>query len=232
MSTIESVHGREVFDSRGNPTVEVEIELDSGAMGRAIVPSGASTGAFEAVELRDGGDRINGKGVLTAVGFVNGELADTVVGLDAVDQRLVDAELISTDGTENKGRVGANAILGISLAVAQAAANELELPLWRHVGGAHAHVLPVPMMNVLNGGEHADNSVDYQEFMFMPVGAASFPRPWSGGSRPTTCSRACSGRKGCRPASVTRAALPPTLGQRGSNPAVDPGDRDVGAHPW
>jgi enolase 1/2/3 len=174
VSTIERVHGREVLDSRGNPTVEVEIELDSGAVGRAIVPSGASTGAFEAVELRDGGDRFGGKGVLTAVGFVNGELADAVLGLDAVDQRALDAELISTDGTDNKGRVGANAILGVSLAGARAAAAELQIPLWRHVGGANAHVLPVPMMNVLNGGEHADNSVDYQEFMFMPVGAASF----------------------------------------------------------
>ncbi|MEZ5243631.1 MAG: phosphopyruvate hydratase [Acidimicrobiales bacterium] len=174
MSTIERVHGREVFDSRGNPTVEVEIELDSGAIGSAMVPSGASTGAFEAVELRDGGDRLAGKGVLTAVGFVNGELADAVIGLDAVDQRGVDAALIALDGTDNKGRVGANAILGISLATAKAAAAELEIPLWRHVGGANAHVLPVPMMNVLNGGEHADNSVDYQEFMFMPVGAASF----------------------------------------------------------
>jgi enolase len=174
VSTIERVHGREVFDSRGNPTVEVEIELDSGATGSAMVPSGASTGAFEAVELRDGGDRLAGKGVLTAVGFVNGELADSVIGLDAVDQRGVDAALLAADGTDNKGRVGANAILGISLAAAKAAAAELELPLWRHVGGANAHVLPVPMMNVLNGGEHADNSVDYQEFMFMPVGAASF----------------------------------------------------------
>ena len=174
MSVIENVHGREVFDSRGNPTVEVEVELDSGAAGRAMVPSGASTGAFEAVELRDGGDRMMGKGVLTAVGFVNGELAETVIGLDAVDQRGVDAAMIATDGTDNKGRVGANAILGISLATARAAANELEIPLWRHIGGANAHVLPVPMMNVLNGGEHADNSVDYQEFMFMPVGAASF----------------------------------------------------------
>ena len=174
MSTIERVHGREVFDSRGNPTVEVEIELDSGAIGSAMVPSGASTGAFEAVELRDGGDRLAGKGVLTAVGFVNGELADAVIGLDAVDQRGVDATLLAVDGTDNKGRVGANAILGVSLATAKAAAAELEIPLWRHVGGANAHVLPVPMMNVLNGGEHADNSVDYQEFMFMPVGAASF----------------------------------------------------------
>ncbi len=174
MSTIEGLHAREVLDSRGNPTVEVEVYLDSGAMGRAIVPSGASTGAFEAVELRDGGDRMMGKGVLTAVGFVNGELADTVMGLDALDQRTLDAELISTDGTDNKGRVGANAILGISLAAAKAAAAELEIPLWRHIGGANAHVLPVPMMNVLNGGSHADNNVDFQEFMVMPVGAASF----------------------------------------------------------
>ena len=174
MSSIEKVHAREVFDSRGNPTVEVEIGLDSGAAGRAIVPSGASTGAFEAVELRDGGDRFAGKGVRTAVGFVNGELADTVVGLDALDQRIVDGALISADGSDNKARVGANAILGISLAVAQAAAAELGLPLWRHVGGSNAHVMPVPMMNVLNGGEHADNSVDYQEFMIMPTGAASF----------------------------------------------------------
>jgi len=174
VSSIERVHGREVFDSRGNPTVEVEIELDSGAVGSAMVPSGASTGAFEAVELRDGGDRFAGKGVLTAIGFANSELADAVIGLDAVDQRLVDAALISCDGTDNKNRVGANAILGISLAAAKAAAAELEVPLWRHVGGSNAHVLPVPMMNVLNGGEHADNSVDYQEFMFMPVGAASF----------------------------------------------------------
>lgn len=174
MSSIERVHGREVFDSRGNPTVEVEVELDSGATGRAIVPSGASTGAFEAVELRDGGDRFAGKGVLTAVGFVNNDLTEAVVGLDAVDQRGVDAALLAADGTDNKGRVGANAVLGISLATAHAAAAELQIPVWRHVGGVNAHVLPVPMMNVLNGGEHADNSVDYQEFMFMPVGAASF----------------------------------------------------------
>ncbi|RMH82093.1 MAG: phosphopyruvate hydratase [Actinomyces sp.] len=174
MSLIDEVHGREVLDSRGNPTVEVTVVLDSGAAGRAIVPSGASTGAFEAVELRDGGERYGGKGVLTAVGFVNGELADVVRGLDALDQRGVDRALIDADGTPNKGRVGANAILGISLAAAKAAAAELEIPLWRHIGGAGAHVLPVPMMNVLNGGEHADNNVDMQEFMFMPVGAAGF----------------------------------------------------------
>ena len=173
MSIIERVQGREVFDSRGNPTVEVEVELDSGAMARAMVPSGASTGAFEAVELRDGGDRLTGKGVLKAVGFVNSELAEVAVGRDAIDQRGLDAAMIACDGTDNKSRVGANAILGISLAAAHAAARELEVPLWRHVGGANAHVLPVPMMNVLNGGSHADNNVDYQEFMLMPVGAAS-----------------------------------------------------------
>ncbi|MDH4168674.1 MAG: phosphopyruvate hydratase [Acidimicrobiia bacterium] len=174
MSEIEVVVGREVLDSRGNPTVEVEVGLDSGASGRAIVPSGASTGQFEAVELRDGDDRFGGKGVATAVGYVNGELADAVTGHDALDQRLVDTTMIVLDGTENKARLGANAILGVSLAVAKAAATELDIPLYRYVGGANAHVLPVPMLNVLNGGEHADNNVDLQEFMFMPVGAASF----------------------------------------------------------
>ena len=174
MSDIEIVFGREILDSRGNPTVEVEVVLESGAEGRAAVPSGASTGQFEAVELRDGGDRYLGKGVLTAVGFVNGELADAIEGLDGLDQRLVDTVLREVDGTENKSRVGANAILGVSLAVAKAAAAEMGLPLYRYVGGANAHVLPVPMMNVINGGEHADNNVDMQEFMFMPVGAASF----------------------------------------------------------
>jgi len=174
MSLIEQVIGREVLDSRGNPTVEVEVVLTSGASGRAMVPSGASTGAFEAVELRDGGDRYLGKGVRTAVGHVNDEIAEVVCGFDALDQRGVDAALVDLDGTDNKGRLGANAILGVSLAVAHAAADEVGLPLWRYVGGANAHVLPVPMMNVLNGGAHADNNVDFQEFMFMPVGAASF----------------------------------------------------------
>ncbi len=174
MSTIEHIVGREVLDSRGNPTVEVEVVLDSGATGRAIVPSGASTGQFEAVELRDGGDRFGGKGVLDAVGHVDDEIYDLLVGLDALDQRDVDRLLIDLDGTDNKARLGANAILGVSLAVAKAAASELGLPLYRYVGGVGAHVLPVPMMNVLNGGVHADNSVDLQEFMIMPVGAASF----------------------------------------------------------
>ena len=174
MSVIERVYGREVFDSRGNPTVEVEVELDTGATARAIVPSGASTGAFEAVELRDGDDRFAGKGVRAALDFVNGELAEAVLGRDAIDQRGLDQKMIAVDGTDNKSRVGANSILGISLATARAAAVELELPLWRYVGGAQAHVLPIPMMNVLNGGSHADNNVDYQEFMLMPLGAASF----------------------------------------------------------
>jgi enolase len=174
MSEIIHVVGREVLDSRGNPTVEVEVVLASGARGRAIVPSGASTGQFEAVELRDGGDRYGGKGVLDAVGFVNGELTDLLLGEDALDQRDVDRQLIDADGTDNKARVGANAVLGISLAVAKAAADELEVPLYRYIGGANAHVLPVPMMNVINGGEHADNNLDVQEFMILPVGAASF----------------------------------------------------------
>ena len=174
MSTIEQVIGREVLDSRGNPTIEVEVVLDSGASGRAIVPSGASTGSFEAVELRDGGPRFGGKGVTRAVGNVNGEIAEVLAGRDALDQRSVDLALIDADGTPNKGRLGANAILGVSLATARAGADELEVPLFRYVGGVDAHVLPVPMMNVINGGVHADNSIDLQEFMIMPVGAASF----------------------------------------------------------
>ena len=174
MSTIEVVSGRQVLDSRGNPTVEVDVILDSGASGRAIVPSGASTGMFEAVELRDGGDAWSGKGVMTAVANVNGELAAAVRGMDAYDQRAVDRALCDADGTDDKGRLGANAILGLSLATARAAASDADAPLFRYVGGANAHVLPVPMLNVLNGGEHADNNVDLQEFMLMPVGATSF----------------------------------------------------------
>ena len=174
MSEIVHIAGREILDSRGNPTVEVDVILSSGAMGRAAVPSGASTGEHEAVELRDGGDRYGGKGVETAVGFVNDEIAGVLDGFDALDQRGIDRELLDLDGTDNKGRIGANAILGTSLAVARAGADHLEIPLYRHVGGVNAHVLPVPMMNVLNGGVHADNSVDFQEFMIMPVGAPSF----------------------------------------------------------
>jgi enolase len=174
MTDIEHVFGREVLDSRGNPTVEVEVFFASGATGRALVPSGASTGAYEAVELRDGGDRYLGKGVQQAVANVDGALRDAIVGLEGLDQRAVDAALLEADGTDNKAGLGANAILGASLAVARAAADELELPLYRYVGGADAHVLPVPMLNVINGGAHADNSIDFQEFMLLPVGAASF----------------------------------------------------------
>jgi enolase len=174
MSEIVEVTGREVLDSRGNPTVEVEVALDSGATGRAIVPSGASTGEHEAVELRDGGSRYLGKGVLKAVDNVNTIIAPAIVGMDATEQRAVDFALIDLDGTENKSRLGANAILGTSLAIARAVADELELPLFRSIGGPNAHVLPVPMMNVINGGAHADNNVDLQEFMIMPVGAPSF----------------------------------------------------------
>ncbi|HZU71445.1 MAG TPA: phosphopyruvate hydratase [Acidimicrobiales bacterium] len=174
MSAIETVVGRQVLDSRGNPTVEAEVFLSSGARGRAIVPSGASTGTFEAVELRDGGDAFGGKAVGRAVAGVNGEIAAALEGIEALAQRQVDTALIDLDGTENKSRLGANAILAVSLAVAKAAADELELPLYRYVGGTDAHVLPVPMMNVVNGGVHADNNIDLQEFMVMPVGAASF----------------------------------------------------------
>ena len=175
MSSIISIAGREVLDSRGNPTVEVDVVLDSGAHGRAMVPSGASTGEHEAVELRDKEPkRYSGKGVLNAVHHVNTEIQQALIGSDALDQRAIDYQLIDLDGTENKGRLGANAILGVSLAVAHAAADELALPLFRSVGGPNAHVLPVPMMNVINGGAHADNNIDLQEFMIMPVGASSF----------------------------------------------------------
>jgi enolase len=174
MSQIEKVHARQILDSRGNPTVEVEIALRSGATGRAAVPSGASTGEFEATELRDGGTEYLGKGVTQAVGNVNGEIAEAVAGTDAADQEGLDRALIALDGTQNKSRLGANAILGVSLAAAHASAAEEGQPLWRYLGGEAAHVLPVPMMNVLNGGAHADNSVDFQEFMVVPVGAAAF----------------------------------------------------------
>jgi enolase len=174
MSKIERVHARQILDSRGNPTVEVEVSLRSGAAGHAAVPSGASTGEFEATELRDGGDTWMGKGVLRAVSNVNGEIAEAVHGMDAMDQATLDRRLIDLDGTPNKGRLGANAILGVSLAAAHAGAAEEGLPLWRYLGGEGAHVLPVPMMNVLNGGAHADNKVDFQEFMIVPAGAPTF----------------------------------------------------------
>ncbi|MAJ93745.1 MAG: phosphopyruvate hydratase, partial [Rhodospirillaceae bacterium TMED63] len=174
MSAIVDVHAREILDSRGNPTVEVEIELETGAAGRAAVPSGASTGAFEAVELRDGdAERYGGKGVLNAVDAVNNEIFEALSGMDADEQALLDERMIELDGTDNKARLGANAILGVSLALAKAAADDAGLPLYRYVGGASARVLPVPMMNILNGGAHADNPIDFQEFMVMPVGAGS-----------------------------------------------------------
>jgi enolase len=175
MTEIIHIHGREVLDSRGNPTVEVEVILEDGVMGRAIVPSGASTGAHEAVELRDGDKgRYGGKGVLQAVDYVNEVLAEELVGYDALDQVLIDEYMLQLDGTENKGRLGANAILGVSLAVSKAAAEALRLPLYRYLGGVSARTLPVPMMNILNGGKHAEGSTDFQEFMVMPVGAHSF----------------------------------------------------------
>jgi enolase len=174
MSEIRRVHGRQILDSRGNPTVEVEILLRSGAHGRAAVPSGASTGEFEAVELRDGGEAWQGKGVARAVANVNGPIAEGVIGLDATDQSGLDRALAELDGTANKGRLGANAILGVSLAAAKAAAAEEGMPLYRYLGGEGAHVLPVPMMNVLNGGAHADNRIDFQEFMVVPVGTDRF----------------------------------------------------------
>src|SRR5687767_891514 len=171
-TTIVEIRGREVIDSRGNPTVEVDVHLEGGAIGRAAVPSGASTGAHEAVELRDGDKtRYLGKGVLKAVDAVNGEISDALLGFDAEDQRDLDLMMIELDGTENKSRLGANAILGTSLAIAKAAANARGLPLYSYIGGVSAHVLPVPMMNIINGGEHADNPIDFQEFMIMPVGA-------------------------------------------------------------
>jgi enolase len=175
MTEIAYINGREVLDSRGNPTVEVEVVLDSGGFGRAMVPSGASTGAHEAVELRDGDkSRYGGKGVLKAVESVNETLADVLIGYDALDQVAIDLTMLELDGTPNKGRLGANAILGVSLAVARAAADALEIPLYRYLGGVSARTLPVPMMNILNGGKHAEGSTDFQEFMVMPVGAESF----------------------------------------------------------
>ena len=175
MGVIVDVYGREILDSRGNPTVEVEVVLDDGSMGRAAVPSGASTGAFEAVELRDGNkERYLGKGTLNAVDHVNAEIAEALYGFESEDQRGIDYALLEVDGTENKGNLGANAILGASLAVARATAESLQVPLYKYVGGANAHLLPTPMMNILNGGVHADNNVDFQEFMIMPVGAPTF----------------------------------------------------------
>ena len=174
MSKIKLVSGRQVIDSRGNPTVEVEVSLHSGTIARAMVPSGASTGQFEAVELRDGDKAWSGKGVTKAISHINNEIANAVTGLDATDQRVLDQTMIDLDGTDDKSRLGANAILGVSLAVARAAAKDSGIPLFKYIGGANAHLLPVPMFNVINGGMHADNNIDFQEFMIMPLGAASY----------------------------------------------------------
>jgi len=182
MTAIIDIIGREILDSRGNPTVEVDVHLEDGSLGRAAVPSGASTGAHEAVELRDGGERYMGKGVQDAVASVNGEIFDAIGGLDAEDQVHIDEMLIALDGTDNKGRLGANAILGVSLAVAKAAAEASELPLYRYVGGVSARELPVPMMNIMNGGAHAVNPIDFQEFMIMPVGAPTFSEAMRAGA--------------------------------------------------
>ena len=191
MASIDAVGAREILDSRGNPTVEVEVALDDGTIARAAVPSGASTGAFEAVELRDGGDRYGGKGVTKAVDDVLDDIGPELVGYDASEQRLIDQRLIDLDGTPDKSRLGANAILGVSLAVARAAADSAGLPLFRYVGGPTAHLLPVPMMNILNGGAHADSNVDVQEFMIAPIGAATFAEALRWAPRPTTRSRPC-----------------------------------------
>ena len=237
MSSIRRIHGRQILDSRGNPTVEVDLELDGGAHGRAAVPSGASTGEFEATELRDGGAAWNGKGVGRAVASVNGEIADALTGFDG-DQATLDRRLIELDGTANKSRLGANAILGVSLAYAHARADEAGVPLWRLLGGESAVTLPVPMMNVLNGGVHADNSVDFQEFMIVPYGADSFheclriggrglPRAESHARTP-----AASGRRSATRAASHRTWIPTSRPSRCSIEAIgaagyEPG-RDVG----
>ena len=193
MASIEFIGAREILDSRGNPTVEVEVILDDGSEGRAAVPSGASTGAFEAVELRDGDKgRYGGKGVTKAVLGVLDQLGPELIGYEASEQRLIDQAMLDLDGTENKAKIGANAILGVSLAVAHAAANSADLPLYRYVGGPNAHVLPVPMMNIINGGSHADSDVDVQEFMIAPIGARDLPRrPRAGRQRLPRAEVAC-----------------------------------------
>jgi enolase len=233
MSEIERVHGRQILDSRGNPTVEVDVVLRSGAAGRAAVPSGASTGAFEAVELRDGGDAWNGKGVSRAVGNVNGELAEAVAGLDPADQEAVDRAMIDRDGTDNKGRLGANAILGVSLAAAKAAAAEVGLPLWRYLGGDAAHVLPVPMMNVLNGGAHADNKVDFQEFMVVPVGAASFSEAMRTGAEVFHALKRILGDRGLSTAVGDEGGFAPDLdSNEAALDALVAGIEGAGYTPW
>ena len=210
MTAIVDIIGREILDSRGNPTVEVDVVLEDGTTGRAAVPSGASTGAHEAVELRDGGERYLGKGVRKAVDAVNGEIFDAIGGMDAETQVKIDEALIALDGTPNKGRLGANAILGVSLATAKAAAAARAVPLYRYVGGTAARLLPVPMMNIINGGVHADNPIDFQEFMIMPVGAGAFAEGLRTGVEIFQTLRAHSSRPAITQMSAMRAALPPT----------------------
>jgi enolase len=212
MSAIASVHGRQVLDSRGNPTVEVEVALESAASGRAAVPSGASTGVHEALELRDGGEAWGGKGVTTAVANVNGEIVDMLRGLDAADQRALDERLIELDGTPNKGRLGANAILGVSLATAKAAAAEAGVSLYRHLGGEEAQTLPVPMLNVINGGAHAQNSIDLQEFMVVPAGAATFAEALQVGAEVFHALRALLHERGLATAVGDEGGFAPDLG--------------------
>lgn len=212
MSEIVSVHGREVFDSRGNPTVEVDIRLESGAFGRAAVPSGASTGQREAVELRDGEKRLGGKGVRKAVGHVNGDIAKNVVGMDAADQRGLDHLLIELDGTPNKGRLGANAILGVSMAAAKAQAAEDEVSLFEHLGGEDATLMPVPCMNVINGGSHADNSIDFQEYMIVPAGASSFSEALDMGAEVFHALKSVLGKAGHVTAVGDEGGFAPNLG--------------------
>ncbi len=211
MTTITHVHGREIFDSRGNPTVEVDITLASGAFGRAAVPSGASTGTREAVELRDGGSRLGGKGVQNAVGHVNNALAKRVIGMDAADQAALDAAMNALDGTDNKGKLGANAILGISMAAARAVANQRREPLYRYIGGEDANLLPVPCMNVINGGAHADNNVDLQEFMIAPAGASSFAQALEMGAETFHALKSVLKAKGCNTSVGDEGGFAPSL---------------------
>ena len=220
MSEVKSVVGREVLDSRGNPTVEVEATLYGGASGSAIVPSGASTGSAEALELRDGGARYGGKGVRNAVANVNEEIAEALTGRDAIDQRGADQAMIFLDGTKNKDRLGANAILGASLALARAAAREVGLPLYRYVGGVNAHLLPTPMMNVINGGVHADNSLDLQEFMIMPVGAPSFAEALRWGAETYHALKSLLKERGLSSAVGDEGGFAPNLSRNQDAPAI------------
>ncbi len=212
MSKIAAIHARQILDSRGNPTVEAEVTLESGAFGRAAVPSGASTGEFEATELRDGGSEFGGKGVTTAVAAVNGEIAERLVGMDGAAQREIDEAMIELDGTPNKSRLGANAILGVSLAAAHAAAAEAGQPLWLYLGGEEATTLPVPMMNVLNGGAHADNRVDFQEFMIVPCGARSFSEALRVGAEVFHSLKAALAARGLGTAGGDEGGFAPDLG--------------------